>query len=70
MSEADAEDAAVARARQLREQIEGLRQLAGPGEDLSPSHPTSPREFTDAAAARTADEGNDELGRENQPEAE
>ena len=70
MSEADEEDAGVMRARRLREQIERLRQSAGPGGGRSSPSPASPRDFTDAAAALAAEEGKRAVTPENMPGVE
>jgi hypothetical protein len=64
MSEADEGDARIARARQLREQIEGLHRPSGAGEGQPLPSPASPRDFTDAAAAREAEHADQESARD------
>jgi hypothetical protein len=70
MSEADEDDARRARARRLREHIEELRRPAGPGGRATSPAPASPREFTDAAAARADEEGKRGVTQEKVPDVE
>lgn len=58
------DEARSARARRLREEIERLRSSTGSDEARTAPAPISPREFTDAAAARAASEAVDTEGEE------
>lgn len=67
------DEARAARARRLREEIERLRGSMDSDEERPAPAPTSPREFTDAAAARAASEaaaseGDEELAPGNVPD--